>query len=108
MRRNILRSELIAKAIALESFAYDTPQRNRQIGTPGHNTTVNWLKNTLVQYGSYYKTYFQPYPMLLHVAANLTVNEKSLEVYALGMSPSGKAKGPLVHIPNLGCAKVCP
>ncbi|KAH9219245.1 putative leucine aminopeptidase 2 [Leptodontidium sp. 2 PMI_412] len=105
LRRNILRSELIAKAIALESFAYDTPQQNRQIRTPRHNTTVNWLKNTLEQYGSYYKTYFQPYPMLLHVAANLTVNEKSLEVYALGMSPSGKAKGPLVHIPNLGCAK---
>ena len=44
--------------------------------------------------------------MLLNVDANLTVNEKPLEVYALGMSPSGKAKGPLVHIPNLGCDKV--
>ncbi|KAG4439944.1 hypothetical protein IFR05_004570 [Cadophora sp. M221] len=105
LRRGILRSELIAKAIALESFAYNTPQRNRQIGTSGHNTTINWLKNTLEQYGSYYKTYFQSYPMLLHVAANLTVNEKSLEVYALGMSPSGKARGPLVHVPNLGCQK---
>ncbi|KAH7327151.1 putative leucine aminopeptidase 2 [Rhexocercosporidium sp. MPI-PUGE-AT-0058] len=105
LRRNILRSELIAKAIALESFADNTPQQNRQIGTSGHNTTVNWLKNTLEQYGNYYQTYFQPYSMLLHVAANLTVNEKSLEVYALGMSPSGEAKGPLVHIPNLGCEK---
>ncbi len=44
--------------------------------------------------------------MLLNVGANLTVNGKSLEVYALGMSPSGKAKGPLVHIPDLGCEKV--
>lgn len=45
--------------------------------------------------------------MLLHVDANLTVNGKALEVYSLGMSPSGVAKGPVVHIPNLGCDKVC-
>lgn len=45
--------------------------------------------------------------MLLHVDANLTINGKALEVYSLGMSPSGKAKGPVVHIPNLGCDKVC-
>tara|TARA_R110002060_G_scaffold71605_2_gene80245 strand:- start:77 stop:409 length:333 start_codon:yes stop_codon:yes gene_type:complete len=99
---------LINKAIALEYFADNFPERNRQIGTPAHNLTINWLKNTLEQYGDYYKTYFQPYTMLLHAAANLTVNKKPVEVYALGMSPSGKAKGPLVHIPNLGCEKVRP
>jgi hypothetical protein len=45
--------------------------------------------------------------MLLNVDANLTVNGTPLEVYSYGMSPSGKAKGLLVHIPNFGCDKVC-
>jgi aminopeptidase Y len=106
LRRLILRSELLAKAKILEKFAYDTPKRNRQIGTPGHNSTINFIYDTVNQYPDYYETYLQPYEMLLNVDANLTVNGTPLEVYSLGMSPSGKAKGPLVHIPNLGCDKV--
>ncbi|CAG8962341.1 hypothetical protein HYFRA_00005397 [Hymenoscyphus fraxineus] len=105
LRRLLTRSALLSKAKTLEKFAYDTPKRNRQIGTPGHNAAINWIYDTLNQFPDYYESYLQPYDMLLHEDANLTVNGKALEVYSLGMSPSGKAKGPIVHIPNLGCEK---
>ncbi|CAG8981895.1 hypothetical protein HYALB_00013809 [Hymenoscyphus albidus] len=105
LRRLLTRSALLSKAKTLQNFAYDTPKRNRQIGTPGHNATINWIYDTINQFPDYYESYLQPYDMLLHEDANLTVNGKALEVYSLGMSPSGKAKGPVVHIPNLGCDK---
>ena len=51
LRRVLLRSELLAKARTLEGFAYATPQRNRQIFTPGHKATYEWLYESIKKGG---------------------------------------------------------
>ena len=48
----------------------------------------------------------QPFDLSLGISANLTANDEPFEVFAVGLSPQGAVKGPLVHIPNLGCEAV--
>ncbi|TVY21126.1 Leucine aminopeptidase 2 [Lachnellula arida] len=103
LRQVLLRSELLKKAKILEDFAYSTPQRNRLIGTPGHNATVNWITDTIAQFPNYYTYYLEPFDLSLGVSANLTNNGSSMEVFAVGLSPAGHVSGPLVYVPNLGC-----
>lgn len=102
----MLRSELLAKAKKLEGFAYATEERNRLIGTPGHNATINWIKDTIASFPDYYSVYLQPFDLSLGVSANLTVNDVALEVFAVGLSPQGTISGEIVHIPNLACEAV--
>lgn len=106
LRRVLLRSNLLAKAKTLEGFAYATAERNRLIGTPGHNATVNWIYDTIKSFPDYYTVSLQPFDLSVGVSATLSVDDKPLEVFAVGLSPSGTAKGPLVHIPNLACDEV--
>jgi hypothetical protein len=101
------RSELLKKANILERFAFATKERNRLIGTPGHNATVNWIKDTIAQYPDYYDYYLQPFDLSLGISANLTINNAPLEVFAVGLAPGGSVSGSIVHIPNLGCDAVC-
>ena len=101
------RSQLLAKAKTLEGFAYATQERNRVIGSPGHNATINWIKSTIEKYPEYYTVSLQPFDLSLGVSANLTVNNKALEVYAVGLSPQGTVSGEIVVIPNLACDAVC-
>jgi hypothetical protein len=101
------RSELLKKANILEGFAFATKERNRLIGTPGHNSTVNWIKDTIMQYPDYYDYYLQPFNLSLGISANLTINNAPLEVFAVGLAPGGSVSGSIVHIPNLGCDAVC-
>jgi len=100
------RSELLKKANILEGFAFATKERNRLIGTPSHNVTVNWIKDTIAQYSDYYDYYLQPFDLSLGISANLTVNDAPLEVFAVGLAPGGSVSGSIVHIPNLGCDAV--
>lgn len=106
LRRVILRSELLAKAKTLEGFAYSTTERNRLIGTPGHNSTITWIKDTISQFPDYYTVTLQPFDLSLGVSANVTVNDVALEVFAVGLSPGGTISGELVNIPNLACDPV--
>lgn len=106
LRRVILRSELLKKAAHLEGLAYATPDRNRLIGTPGHQATIDWIKSILGSLSDYYTFYEQPISMSLGVSATLTTNDKSTEAFAVGLAPSGDVSGPLVYVPNLGCATV--
>jgi hypothetical protein len=76
------------------------------IGTPGHNATVNWIKETIEQFPDSYTYYLQPFDLSLGVSANLTNNGVSMEVFAVGLSPAGHVTGPLVYVPNLGCETV--
>ncbi|TVY37531.1 putative leucine aminopeptidase [Lachnellula subtilissima] len=103
LRRVLLRSELLKKAKILEDFAYSTPERNRLIGTPGHNATVNWIKDTIAQFPDYYTYYLEAFELSLGVSANLTNNGTPMEAFAVGLSPAGHVSGPLVYVPNLGC-----
>lgn len=106
MRAAIKSSALLAKAKKLEAIAYATPTRNRVIGSPGHNATINFIKDIIASYSHYYTYYLQPFDLYLGVSANLTVNDAALEVYAVGLSPSGAVKAPVVVATNLGCEAV--
>ena len=101
------RSELLKKAKVLEGLAYATPQRNRVIGSPGHNATVNWIKSTIEKYPEYYTVSLQPFDLSLGVSANLTLNGTPLEVFATDLSPAGDVTGEVVVVSNLACEPVC-
>ena len=76
------------------------------IGTPGHNATVNWIKDTIAQFPDYYTYYLESFDLSLGVSANLTNNGTPMEAFAVGLSPAGHVSGPLVYVPNLGCESV--
>lgn len=101
------RSELLKKAQHLEDLAYATPQRNRVIGSPGHNATVNWIVDILKQYPDYYTYELQPFDLRLGVSANLTINGAVLESFAVDLSTEGTdVTGEIVVVPNFACDAV--
>ncbi|KAF1967840.1 Zn-dependent exopeptidase [Bimuria novae-zelandiae CBS 107.79] len=103
LRNRIKVKALEEKAHLFERFAYDSPSKNRLIGSEGHQATIDYITSTIKTYSEYYDVYQQPMPMSVGVSANLTVNGKDTEVYAVGIAPGGSVSGPVVAIPNLGC-----
>jgi hypothetical protein len=96
----------LKKAKHLEGLAYATPERNRLIGTPGHQATIDWIKEIIGKFPEYYTITEQPFDLALGISANLTNNEVAMEAFAVGLAPAGDVSGPLVYVPNLGCATV--
>ncbi|KAF2131246.1 Zn-dependent exopeptidase [Dothidotthia symphoricarpi CBS 119687] len=94
---------LYAKAEVLQDIAYKTEGKNRVIGSPGHEGTVAFIKETIEQFPDYYTVKLQGVPLTVGVSANLTANNKTIEVYPVTLAPAGDVSGPLVAIPNLGC-----
>lgn len=94
------------KAEILEDFAYSTPGKNRVIGSPGHQATIDYIHDTIAQFPAYYTVELQPLPLAIGESANVTANNKTIEAYAVTLAPSGHVSGPLVAIPNLGCEEV--
>jgi hypothetical protein len=107
LRDGIDTEALRAKAHLFERFAYDSPDKNRVIGSEGHQSTIDYTTNTIKQFPDYYTVYQQPMPLSVGLSANLTINGKDTEAYAVGLAPGGSATGKLVAIPNLGCNSVC-
>lgn len=103
LRRIMYRSELKAKAQQLEALAYATPQRNRIIGSPGHNATINWIVDAIKKYPEYYTYSLQPFDLRLGVAGNLTLDGVKTEAYTTDLSAQGTAEGEVVVIKNLAC-----
>ncbi|KAH9209276.1 putative leucine aminopeptidase 2 [Leptodontidium sp. 2 PMI_412] len=101
LRRVLLRSELLAKGRTLQGFAYATAERNRYIGSPGHNATVNWLVDTLTATG-YYDVSVQPFDVESSGATG-TANGAPLAVQAMTGTPAGTPSGELVKVANIGC-----
>jgi hypothetical protein len=97
---------LYAKAEYLQDIAYKTEGKNRVIGSKGHDDTVAFIKETLEQFPDYYTVKLQGVPLLVGVSANLTANNKTIEVFPATLAPAGKVSGPLVAVPNLGCEEV--
>jgi hypothetical protein len=97
---------LLSKAKKLESIAYSTAERNRVIGSPGHNATINYIKDTIASFPSYYSYSLQPFDLSLGVSANLTLDAADVEAFAVGLSPAGSVKAKVVHVANLGCEAV--
>lgn len=92
---------LYAKAEILQAIAYATEGKNRVIGSPGHEATVEYIQSQLDT--EYYDVTLQGVELSVGVNATLTANNKTIEAYTTTLAPAGDATGPLVAIPNLGC-----
>ncbi|PSN67369.1 leupeptin-inactivating enzyme 1 precursor [Corynespora cassiicola Philippines] len=103
LRKRIKVDALEEKAHLFERFAYDSPAKNRVIGSEGHQATIDYITNTIKQYPDYYTITQQPMPLSVGIEANVTINGKDTDAYAVGLAPGGTASGSLVAIPNLGC-----
>jgi hypothetical protein len=102
----------LAGAQQLEDFAYASEERNRFIGTPGHNDTVYWLKDTLESLDGYYNVSLQNFFTVAQL--NGTINAFTVDgetppetSYLLfDYSASGNVTAPLVPVSNVGCNAV--
>jgi hypothetical protein len=92
------------KAQDLEDIAYATPDRNRVIGSEGHNNTVAYLVESIEALGDYWTVYRQPFTALYsHVDGELTVDGATTEPSIFEYSPGGSFTAELVRVDNLGC-----
>ncbi|KAF2018472.1 Zn-dependent exopeptidase [Aaosphaeria arxii CBS 175.79] len=103
LRKQIKTEALKKRAETLQDIAYSTPGKNRVIGSEGHENTVKYIQKELGQFPDYYTVELQGVELSIGVSANLTANDKTIEVYAVTLAPSGHVSGPLVAVPNLGC-----
>jgi hypothetical protein len=101
---------LMNHAKALEAIAYNTTGRNRLMGTPGLEGTVDYLYKQLTHpsLGGYYNVTLQPWSGLVQKSGNgsLFVNGKNTSVTIGAYSPSGTFSAPLALAGNLGCNEV--
>jgi aminopeptidase Y len=103
---------LLAGAQQLEDFAYASEERNRLIGSPGHNDTIYWIKDTLEGLDGYYNVSLQEF----FTVAQLTGTINSFLVdgavppegsfLLFDYSATGNVTAPLVVVNNLGCNAV--
>ncbi|KAF1982168.1 Zn-dependent exopeptidase [Aulographum hederae CBS 113979] len=95
---------LMDKGHHLEDIAYDTPERNRVIGSPGHQGTVDWIYDSLDEL-DYYDVVRQPFVALVQTVGegNVTVKGEVLEAALMEYSPGGQVTAPIVAVANIGC-----
>jgi hypothetical protein len=95
---------LRAKAQDLEDIAYATPDRNRVIGSEGHNNTVTYLVESIEALGDYWTVYRQPFTALYsNVEGELTVDDVTFEPSIFEYSAGGTVTAELVPVAELGC-----
>lgn len=104
MRDLILESELMAKAQMFEDFAYSTEQRNRVLGSPGLNSSLQYVLDTLNSL-NYYDVTTQ-YFNIPQATSTLSVDGTTYRSAAFNFAPAGKIDAPLVIVPNLACNAV--
>jgi carboxypeptidase Q len=101
---------LMNHAKALEAIAYNTTGRNRLMGSPGHERTVDYLYKQLTHpsLGGYYNVTLQPWSGIVQKSGtgSLFVNGKNTSITIGGYSPSGTSRAPLSLAGNLGCNEV--
>lgn len=105
LRSIIQPSQLTAKANILESFAYNTAERNRQIFTPGHKATYEWLYSEFSQLGDYYTVAYQEFTTEPSTGS-LLVDGVELTAEPFTSTPGGTPSGNLGLVQNLGCNAV--
>jgi hypothetical protein len=105
LRRILLRSELLKKGQLFQDFAYSWSGRNRYIGTPGHNKTVNYIYDALLATG-YYDVKFQEFTISTPINETVVVNGESIKTAAMAFSQAGDVTAPLGLVANLGCDAV--
>lgn len=77
---------------------------NRVFGSAGHNSTVDWIYNTIKATG-HYNVYKQPFTEIYSEgSSSLSVNGEDINSIIMTYSPSGTATGAeIVPVSNLGC-----
>ncbi|PVH95701.1 Zn-dependent exopeptidase [Periconia macrospinosa] len=76
---------------------------NRAFGSPGHNATVDYIYDALVETG-FYDVYKQPFVELYEDAqVEFSVSGVEYDARYLQYSPSGDLDKPLVAVANVGC-----
>lgn len=95
---------LRSKAQDLEDIAYATPDRNRVIGSEGHNNTVTYLYESVQALGDYWTVYKQPFTALYsNVQGDLTVDGATFEPSLFEYAPGGDITAEIVPVDALGC-----
>lgn len=95
---------LSAKALELQEAAYSTPNRNRVMGSEGHNNTIAWITGYLDSMSDYYSYEVQPFIALYsHGNATLFVNDEDQGAEIFEYSPGGEVEAEIVAVDNLGC-----
>lgn len=91
----------------MEGFAYATEKRNRVFGSPGHNSTVNYLYDQIAALSDYYTVELQPFVELYSAgSATVVANGEDQGAALLTYSPSGVFSENVVAIANFGCEAV--
>ncbi|KAH6716945.1 hypothetical protein BKA61DRAFT_514124 [Leptodontidium sp. MPI-SDFR-AT-0119] len=103
LRRVLLRSELLAKADTLQGLAYASPERNRQIFTPGHKSTYEWLFNSISAMSDYYTVEYHEFLAPASIGG-ITVDGVRYSGTPMRDTADGTPSGDLVAVPNLGCS----
>lgn len=104
LQRRITEAALSKKAHELEDIAYSTPDRNRVMGSEGHQKTVDWITAYLDEMSGYYSYEVQPFEALYSNAqGTLTVEGEDVEAEAFEYSPSDSVEAEFVAVDNLGC-----
>jgi hypothetical protein len=93
----------LAKARILEGFAYNTTGRNRQIFTPGHKATYEYIYKFMSDngYDVEYNEFFAQTS-----SGSLVVDGVNIPARPMTFTPSGKPTGRLVKVNNIGCEAV--
>ncbi|KAF2264264.1 Zn-dependent exopeptidase [Lojkania enalia] len=89
----------------LQDLAFRYPEKNRLMGSNGHNDTVKFLKKELESLGGYYTVKLQPFSSLVQSNGSyaLAIDGTTMESGAMEYSPSGNVSAPLVVVSNFGC-----
>jgi carboxypeptidase Q len=88
----------------LQDFAYAHEGRNRVIGSPGHNSTVDYLVEQLTAL-NYYDVEVQPFTVP-SASASLGINGQTYEVAPMTFTSAGSPNAPFIVVANLGCDAV--
>jgi len=96
-------------AQTLQDLAFAYPEKNRLMGSNGHNDTVKWLIEELEALDGYYTVETQKFTSLVQVngTASLTIGGEATEWGMFEYNPSGNVTAELVPVSNLGCNTVC-
>ncbi|MCJ1307902.1 Leucyl aminopeptidase yscIV [Agyrium rufum] len=95
---------LIEKGENLLGFAYDSPNRNRYLNSPGHNATLKYIRKTLHSL-DYYDVQMLPVVYKYFTGSSLFQIDGEPMIHASAMrgSPQGHVTGSLVLVEDYGC-----
>lgn len=106
LQDSITEAALKQKAQELEAAAYDTPERNRVFGSPGHENTLKFIEDYLGQEKDFWTFSRQPFTELYSQGSGtFSAGNVSypLGVFTYSSSTSGSVTAPIVAVANVGC-----